>query len=326
MDKATIIIPNYNGITYLKACLTSIQEGNGKPCVIVVDNGSTDGSADWLQQEWIQEAWEGRLSCIFLSENTGFDYAVNQGIRATKTEYVILLNNDTVIRADFVQQLVECMERHPEAFSAGAKMLNMRQPELLDDAGDYYCALGWAYAAGKDQKENRYQREKKIFAACAGAAIYRMSCLQEIGLFDERHFAYLEDIDIGYRAQLYGYVNLFAPKAVMYHAGSGASGSRHNAFKVSLSSRNSIYLIYKNMPFLQILLNLPFLAVGYVLKILFFIKKGLGREYLTGLGKGFAMCMSKESRSHKVRFLPRRLGACIRIQWQLWLNMFRLFF
>ena len=77
-------------------------------------------------------------------------------------------------------------------------------------------------------------------------------------IFDEEHFAYLEDLDIGYRARICGYQNWYAPKAKVYHVGSGTSGSRYNQFKIRYSSRNNIYLIYKNMPFLQIVLNLPF--------------------------------------------------------------------
>ena len=95
-----------------------------------------------------------------------------------------------------------------------------------------------------------------------------MDILKEIGLFDENHFAYLEDVDLGYRAKIHGYDNFYEPLAVCYHAGSGFSGSRYNEFKVNLSSRNSIYLILKNMPLLQLLINLPFLLLGFLTKII----------------------------------------------------------
>ncbi len=93
--------------------------------------------------------------------------------------------------------------------------------------------------------------------------MYRVEYLKETGLFDEAHFAYLEDVDIGYRARIAGYWNVTEPGAVVYHAGSGSTGSRYNTFKIRHSSRNNVYLIYKNMPLLQLLLNLPFLAVVY---------------------------------------------------------------
>ena len=124
-------------------------------------------------------------------------------------------------------------------------------------------------------RDRSYSHTKKIFAACGGAAIYRRKIFEEIGFFDEEHFAYLEDIDIGYRAKIYGYHNVFEPSAIVYHAGSASSGSKYNEFKVNFSSRNSVYIVRKNMPLFQIVVNLPFLAVGFLIKTLFFVKKGL---------------------------------------------------
>lgn len=137
-------------------------------------------------------------------------------------------------------------------------MLSMKEPELVDTAGDLYSAFGWAYAIGKGRPSSNYTAPKRVFSNCAGAALYRKAHLEQIGGFDELHFAYLEDVDIGYRAQIFGLKNVTEPAAVVYHAGSGSTGSRYNAFKVTHSSRNNIYLIYKNMPLLQLILNLPF--------------------------------------------------------------------
>ena len=130
------------------------------------------------------------------------------------------------------------------------------------------------------------QSRQRFFAACGGAAIYRRDVFAKIGYFDENHFAYLEDIDIGYRARIFGYQNGYCPDAIVYHAGSGASGSRYNAFKVDLSSRNSIYLIYKNMPLLQLILNLPFLLLGFLVKTLFLYKKGIWASLSAGTVEG----------------------------------------
>ena len=248
---------------------------------------------------------------------------MNIGIREAGTEYVFLLNNDTVVLKDTIEELEAAMERHPKAFSVAAKMLQMKNPELIDSAGDFYCALGWAFARGKDRKNEAFSKETSVFSACAGAALYRKAVFEKIGDFDENHFAYLEDIDVGYRAKIYGYRNYYAPASVVLHAGSGSSGSRHNKFKVDLSSRNSIYLIYKNMPVLQVLLNLPFLLLGYLVKILFFLKKGLGADYMKGLGKGFRLAFSGKGREHKVKFSMKHFGNYVIIQLQLWANMFR---
>ena len=240
--------------------------------VIVVDNGSTDGSRELIREKY---PW-AELLC--LEENTGFCGAVNRGIQAAEEPYVILLNNDTEAEPDFIRELLEGIGRHRRAFACGAKMLQAHSPELLDDAGDFYSALGWAAARGKGKPEAEYSREEKIFSACAGAAIYRRKVLLGLGLFDEEHFAYLEDLDICYRARLHGYENWYLPKARVRHVGSGTSGSRYNLFKVRYSSRNNIYLIWKNMPLFQILLNLPFLLAGFGAKFFFSREKDSERS------------------------------------------------
>lgn len=173
----------------------------------------------------------------------------------------------------------------------------------------FIALLAGRLQEGRISRLQTMKRAGAFLLPAAEAAIYRRKLFEKIGLFDEAHFAYLEDIDLGYRANIYGYKNVFAPKAEVLHAGSAVSGSRHNAFKVSLSSRNSIYLIYKNMPVLQVLLNLPFLLVGFLIKTLFFVKKGLGREYIKGLKKGlnFLFQRKDETRRYVLKrdiFLP----------------------
>ena len=283
----------------------------------MIDNGSTDGSYELLAAKFPQ------VETIRFEENTGFCKAVNAGIGKAKTEYIILLNNDTIVEQGFVEALEKAVEQDERIFSGSAKMLSMQEQEKIDDAGDLYCALGWAYAIGKGKAESQYATSYSIFAACGGACIYRKSILDRIGLLDENHFAYLEDIDLGYRALIYGYRNIFVPTARVIHAGSASSGSRYNKFKVDLTSKNSIYLIYKNMPFLQIVLNVPFLMMGFGIKTLFFIKKGLGKAYVTGLFKGIKLSLSPQGREHKVRFQMTNLGNYCKIQLSLWINTVR---
>lgn len=319
--KSTIVIPNYNGMEYLKDCLDSIKEdaADHPARILVVDNGSTDGSLE------LAEATEG-VEVISMGKNTGFCCAVNAGIKAAETPYVILLNNDLFIEAGFIKAMEEALDGDPKVFSAGAQMRMMRAPAKMDNGGDYYCALGWAYGYGKGQEAGKkYSAPRKIFSACGGAAIYRKRILDEIGLFDERHFAYLEDVDIGYRAKIRGYYNLYVPKARVFHAGSSVSGSKYNEFKINLSSANSIYLIEKNMPPLQVLLNLPFLLPGFGIKFLFFCKKGLGKVYWKGLMRGFRIYYREGGREKHVSFRLRNLGNYMLIQWELWVNTARRF-
>lgn len=319
MVKVTVVIPNYNGEKFMKDCLDSLlaqrsAEDDGPDFdIIIVDNGSTDASP-----EIIRGFMSPRLRLIRLDKNYGFSRAVNEGIKASESEYVILLNNDTVVMPDFVDKLAKAIEADDRIFSVNARMLKMSEPEKLDSAGDLYCALGWAFARGKDKQASLYDKRSDIFSACAGAAIYRRPVFDEIGYFDEEHFAYLEDVDIGYRARINGYRNVYEPEAAVLHAGSGSSGSRYNKFKIDLSSRNNVYVVYKNMPLIQLLINLPFLAAGTLIKVLFFVKKGEGITYLRGLCKGFALCF----RSHKYPYRNKNLSNYVRIQLELWGNIF----
>lgn len=312
--EVSVVIPNFNGIAFLDSVLGSLEgqtERNFE--VIFVDNGSTDGSCSFVAANY---PW---VHLIELSENFGFCRAVNEGIRAAKAPYVLLLNNDTEVAENFVEEMLAAIKRHENAFSCAARMVQYHDRDRIDDAGNYYCALGWAFARGKGKDVHRYEKEEKIFAACGGAAIYRKKILDKIGLFDEEHFAYLEDTDIGYRARIQGYENWYAPRAIVYHVGSGTSGSRYNQFKTRYSSRNNVYLIYKNMPLLQILLNLPFLIAGFGIKLLFFAVKGMGREYIAGIKNGFTIT----HKGKKVPFELKNLPNYLKIQVELWVNMFR---
>ena len=304
--KTTIIIPNYNGLSFMEPCFESLKEQTVKDFkVLVVDNGSTDGSVEWLK--------EHRVPSIFLKENTGFSGAVNTGIRAADTPYVLLLNNDTRVEPGFVAAMERAMDQSPKIFSVSSRMIQMYHPELLDDAGDMYSILGWAYQRGVGRSVNLYQKSCRVFSACAGAAIYRRAVFEEIGLFDELHFAYLEDIDVGWRAKLYGYDNVYCPDAAVYHVGSGTSGSRYNSFKVRLAARNCIYLNYKNMPGWQILLNAPFLLAGIFVKYLFFVKNGFGRDYVSGLKEG----IRTRKQCRRVPGLLKRFSAELKVQFEM---------
>ena len=312
MPDVTIVIPNYNGLTYLKTCLASLKKQTTSDFhILIVDNGSSDDSLSWVAGHY-KEA-----EVLALDKNYGFCVAVNKGIQTAITPYVILLNNDTEAEPEFVKELLSAIQKSDDIFSCQAKMIDYQNQQLIDDAGDYYCALGWAFARGKGKKECQYTKERPIFASCAGAAIYRKKVFEEIGYFDERHFAYLEDIDMGYRAKIYGYTNYFIPSARVYHMGSATTGSRYNELKVRLSARNSIYVAYKNMPLGQLILNSPLLLAGILVKYLFFSRKHLGREYRTGISQGIALC----KKGNKVEYQTGHLRNYIKIQLELWKNI-----
>lgn len=318
MKEVTVVIPNYNGMKYLRICLDALRRQTLKEFeILMVDNGSADESVAYVSANYPE------VELICLPENTGFCGAVNAGIRKTRTPYVILLNNDTEVFPDFCEELLRGIKRRKKAFSAAGKLIQYHDKTRIDDAGNYYCALGWAYARGKDQPVERYEKAEKVFSACAGAAIYRMDVLKKIGLFDEAHFAYLEDMDLGYRARIFGYENWYLPSAKVYHVGSGTSGSRYNTFKTGYSARNNVYLIHKNMPLGQYILNFPFLVIGFGIKGLFFQKKGLGPEYRKGIRQGLALGREEQNKEKKIRFQWKHLGNYARIQLELWINMVR---
>ena len=314
MAEVTVVIPNYNGMAYLENCIKSLlaQEFDDYD-IIVVDNGSEDGSAS------LEILNHPRIRVVRLSQNFGFSRAANEGIKASKTPYILLLNNDTEVQGEFVQEMLRAISQDETIFSAASKMIQLNDRGRLDGAGDLYCALGWGFARGKGKRVSLYDKDCEIFSACAGAAIYRKKILDEIGYFDEFHFAYLEDLDIGYRAKIMGYKNVYHKDAVVYHVGSGFSGSRYNEFKIRLSSRNNVYVIYKNMPFLQILLNLPLLLTGFLIKTVFFTLKGYGRAYLSGIKRGYLLCHE----GRRLEYSRSHLKNYARIQIELWVNTVR---
>ena len=271
---------------FLKTCMDSLRnQDTGDFDILIVDNHSEDESVPFLRTHYPE------ASLSVMEENLGFTGAVNYGITHAKTPYVLLLNNDVEAEPHFVRALTDRIEQDTDIFSVSARMVNFRDRTLLDDCGDIYTVLGWQGQRGVGQKvtDKRYARSCRVFSSCGGAAIYRRAVFDEIGLFDPDHFAYLEDIDVGYRAMIYGYRNVYEPDAVVYHVGSGASGAvKYSDFKVRLSARNSVYLIEKNMPLLQKALNALPILIGRKVKQRFFRKKGFEEAFLDGLREGRA--------------------------------------
>ena len=279
----------------------------------MVDNGSTDGSTD-IKSDVLDVEW------IALNENLGFCGAVNLAVQKTRTPYVILLNNDTETDKYFVEWLLRGIKKSDHIFSCGAQMIDYKNHEILDNAGDLYTAMGWAVARGKGRPCKYYETSKRVFSCCAGAAIYRMDIMRKIGGLDEKHFAYLEDVDLGYRARIAGFENWYIPEAKVYHVGSATTGTRYNKKKVFLAARNTIFVIYKNMPVLQLVLNVPFIFIGMLIKTLFFVRKGFGEDYCKGILEGICDC----KKCWKVKFHMKNLSNYFKIQLELWCNLVRI--
>lgn len=240
----SIVIPNWNGKHFLKDCLDSLLLQSYKDLeIIVVDNGSKDGSVEFLQEQYPQ------VKVPRFEKNTGFSVAVNRGIRESKGEYIALVNNDTVVDALWVEELVKALAAHGEIGSVGCKMLAYDDHSLLDGVGDGYRRGGLpGRIAHREKDTGLFDSQRYILGACGGAAMYRRSMFVDIGLFDEDYFAYLEDVDMGLRAQSAGYKCLYVPTAKIYHLGCGTTGSGYSPLVVRLSSQNNLNTIIKNIP------------------------------------------------------------------------------
>ncbi len=325
--KFTVIIPNYNGLKYMENCMAALRKQSYTSfIVLIVDNGSSDGSREYL--EALEASSGGQelplIKTILLDSNTGFSGAVNAGIAASDTEYVVLLNNDTEAEPDYLKELAAVFEADPEGriFAVSPMMIQLYHKELLDDAGDGYNLFGWAFQRGVGQPVTtpKFTRGSSVFSACAGAAAYRRSILEEIAFregnevqyFDLMHFAYLEDIDVSFRARIHGYEIVYAPGSKVFHVGSGTSGSKYNSFKVRLAARNNVYLNYKNMPLLMLLVNLPGILLGVLVKLCFFKRIGFAKDYASGFGE--ALRTLGECKKHKTGFRLSRLGIYLKLE------------
>lgn len=249
----SVVIPNWNGKRFLKGCLDSLaQQDYALREVIIVDNGSKDGSVELLQSEYPE------VRLVRFEQNTGFSVAVNAGIRAGNGEFVALLNNDTVVEPGWLSEMIKVMAEMPEIGSTGCKMLAYDDRSLLDGAGDGYRRGGLPGRIGHRERDlGQFDEPRFILGACGGAALYRRSMLDEIGLFDEDYFAYLEDVDLGLRAQNAGFKCRYVPSAIIYHLGCGTTGSGYHPLVVRLSAQNNWNTIVKNIPGELLLKFLP---------------------------------------------------------------------
>lgn len=220
--------------------------------IYIVDNGSKDGSVEFIEENYPS------VKLVKFPHNTGFAPAVNAGIKAASGQYLALINNDTVVDKNWVSELAAVLDSHPEIGSVGCKMLAYDDHKLLDGVGDGYRRGGLPGRIGhREIDTGRFDTQRYILGACGGAAVYKRSMLDDIGLFDEDYFAYLEDVDIALRAQSAGYKCLYVPSAIIYHLGCGTTGSGYSPLVVKLSARNNINTIVKNIPMPLLIKFLP---------------------------------------------------------------------
>ena len=244
IERVAVIIPNWNGARLLRGCLDSLRRQTFCDFVVyVVDNGSRDDSLALLSGEYPE------VEVVALPANVGFASGVNAGIRASKAPYVVLLNNDTEAAADWLTELTVYMDAHPEFAYAASKLLDFKQRDVIDCVADGFSLLGIPFKVGARERDlGQYDAPFELFGACAAASLYRRGMLDEIGLFDDDYFAYIEDVDISLRAQIAGYRGVAVTSARVFHMGSASSGGEPSAFTVRLSTRNVWWTIVKCLP------------------------------------------------------------------------------
>lgn len=288
-QSGAVVIPNWNGETYISDCLYSLQEQTVLPHIIVVDNGSSDGSLTLIQKQF------PNVELISLPQNTGFSGGVNVGIRRAiekKYDFVGLFNNDAVANPTWFAELLKILSGQPESGIATCKLMDIDKT-YLDSTGECYTLWGLPYARGRGEPvANTYDSDTSIFGASGGASLYRVKMLEQIGLFDEDFFAYYEDVDISFRAQLAGWKVAYVPAAEAYHA-TGTTSAKIKGFTTYQTMKNLPLLFWKNVPGSLLAKMLPRFTLAYIAFFFSALQRGQGWVACKGFGRMLALLPGK---------------------------------
>ncbi len=272
MALISIVILNFNGKRYLDECLSALARQTHRDFeVIVVDNGSTDGSAEYLRTNF---PW---AKIIRNKENLGFAGGTNSGIRKATGDYIITLNNDTWADEHFIEHIIEPMFEKDVGMCA-SKMLY--PDKRINSAGICISRSGAAWDRGMFEPDlGQYDLQEEVFGPCAGAALYRREMLEEIGLFDEDFFLYVEDVDLAFRGRLAGWRCIYVPLAKVYHHHGGTAGFGSD-LSVYYGNRNIIWYAIKDFPDRLLITSLPFILARNLAAIPYYALRGQGAVIL----------------------------------------------
>jgi GT2 family glycosyltransferase len=268
---AAVVIPNYNGERWLPGVLESVRAQTLAPVeTLVADDGSTDGSLALIAERFPD------VRVLALGDNGGFARTANAGIKAVQEEAVALVNTDVVLAPDWLERAVAALDQ--TAASVATKLVDLDDPSLLYDAGDVLRRDGVAEQRGRFERDRGdYDEPGEVFAACAGAALYRRSAVLAAGGFEERFGMYLEDVDLGLRLRLAGWTCRWEPRAVARHAGEGSSAALPHGAGAWVE-RNTLLLIARTFPFRWF----PLVAYRQVAWAWHAARSGRLREHLAG--------------------------------------------
>jgi GT2 family glycosyltransferase len=298
----SVVIVSWNSAAYLRRCLASLDRQTYREFeVIVVDNGSTDGSTTDLvgAYEHLQ------LSVENLGSNRGFAAANNVGARLARGRWLALLNPDAFAEPNWLEKLIQATHSKPDAFFS-SRQVQAGRPELLDGDGDAYhiSGLAWRRSYGMPVPPPGGLRE--VFSACAAAAMFPRGKFLDAGGFDEDYFAYHEDVDLGFRLRLRGLRCMLVPEAVVHHVGYGSSG-RRSRLSTYYGHRNLVWTYVKDMPDPWFWLYLPLHLLMTIISLIYFALEGQGaviwRAKIDAL-RGLPAALGKRAAIQRQRQVP----------------------
>ena len=248
----SVLIVNYNGGAYVQGALDSLKQQTFRDFeVILIDNASSDGSVDNLATEGLPA-----FTLLKQEDNLGFAAGNNLGARHARGRWLALLNPDAVAVPDWLQKVADAADRHPGVSEFACTQYELHRPDHLDGVGDAYLLFGFPWRGGFGHPASALPGTGTCFSPCGASAIIRRDIFEAFHGFDERFFCYCEDVDLGFRMRLAGETCVFLPEAVIHHAGSGLS-SKVSHFSLIHGTRNRIWVYWKNMPLLLLVLTLP---------------------------------------------------------------------
>ncbi len=305
-----VVIPTWNKRDLLRTCLESLAAQSIRGSVLVVDNGSTDGTLAMVRSEY---PW---VDCIGFDRNLGFAAAVNRGIRESRASLVALLNNDTEADPGWLRAGWQAAQDNPDYSLFASRLLNYWRRDRIDSAGDCYGRTGLPYKRGAGFPVSEYLKQEPVLSATAGAAFVRRAVFEKVGLLDEDFYMYLEDVDFCLRAHVAGFRCLYVPTAVVFHmeAASDPDCTAPEQLNTTGSTRayyspTRVYWITRNrwrlMMTFQPVRNLPWLFVGWARSFLFhLLKAGYTWDFLKGIGAGVLSSGNALAKRRQLRRLP----------------------
>jgi len=275
MPEISVIVVNWNGKHFLETCLTALRRQTFRDFeTILVDNGSEDGSAEYVRSGFPE------VRLIALDRNLGFTGGNIAGYEKARGELIVLLNNDTEAAPGWLEEIHKASRNFPSAGSFASKMLYFDERNRIDNCGFGLTAAALSVDLGRGELDGpTWGGPRQVFGACAGAAAYRRSMLEDIGFLDGDFFMTYEDVDLSFRAQLRGYQCSFVPAAIVYHR-YRATMTKYPARQVFFSQRNIEFVYLKNMPFWLMVRSLPQRLLYEIGGAAYFFKLGTGTAFL----------------------------------------------